>query len=101
MAISTKFDGVVVFLIVSNIVVMSMQHYGQSATFDFTLTTANYIFTSIFALDVTIKLLGLRQHYFYDPWNVFDFIVIILSLIGNTILTVNTILTQHNDRHKT
>ena len=97
MAISTKFDGIVVFLIVSNVVVMSIQHYGQSATYDFALTTANYVFTCIFALDVTTKLLGLRQHYFYDPWNVFDFIIIILSLLGNTVIYQNIMTDSKSD----
>ena len=34
-------------------------------------------------VEAGLKLIGLRQHYFKTAWNNFDFIVVLLSLIGN------------------
>ena len=34
-------------------------------------------------VEAGLKLIGLRQHYFKTSWNNFDFIVVLLSLIGN------------------
>lgn len=42
----------------------------------------NWIFTGIFAVEAALKLLALRLHYFKRFWNVFDFVVLILSLVG-------------------
>jgi len=30
------------------------------------------------------QLFALRHHYFKNPWNCFDFVVVILSIIGST-----------------
>jgi len=29
-----------------------------------------------------IKLIGLRHYYFKNPWNVFDFAVVVMSIVG-------------------
>ena len=39
----------------------------------------NYIFTAIFLVEAILKLLGLGRKYFNDPWNIFDFIIILGS----------------------
>ena len=41
----------------------------------------NYICTGIFIAEAIIKLLGLGKNYFKDGWNVFDFIIVVSSII--------------------
>jgi len=44
--------------------------------------TENLGFTIIFIIEAIIKIIGLRFHYFRRAWNVFDFIVVALSIVG-------------------
>ena len=41
----------------------------------------NYIFTAIFAIEAVINLIALGKHYFKDNWNIFDFIVVIVTTV--------------------
>ena len=50
------------------------------------LDIVNIIFTTIFTLEALVKIIGLRWHYFRRPWNVFDFIIVILSIVGKLCL---------------
>jgi len=36
----------------------------------------------IFTAECLIKLVGLRHYYFKNPWNVFDFAVVVMSIVG-------------------
>jgi hypothetical protein len=40
-------------------------------------------FIVIFSAECILKIFALRQYYFKEHWNVFDFIVVILSILGN------------------
>lgn len=42
----------------------------------------NLIFTMVFVVEAIIKIIGLRWHYFRRAWNVFDFVVVALSVLG-------------------
>ena len=44
--------------------------------------TANQIFTVIFILEALIKIIALGRQYFKENWNIFDFIIIIGSIIS-------------------
>jgi len=35
-----------------------------------------------------MKLLGLRLYYFKQPWNVFDFCVVVMSILGQSSLDI-------------
>ncbi len=45
-----------------------------------TLDDINIFFTFIFVLEATLKLIGYGTTYFKNNWNVFDFVIILLSL---------------------
>jgi len=40
------------------------------------------IFAVIFVLEFVIKMIGLKCLYWVDPWNIFDFLLIVLSIFG-------------------
>ena len=43
-------------------------------------------------MEAVIKLVGMRSIYFYDPWNIFDFIIVLItifSILLNRYLSIN------------
>jgi len=48
----------------------------------------NTTFTVIFVVEAAIKIIGLRFHYFRKAWNVFDFVIVLVS-------TVSLIMDKH------
>ncbi|KAK2168409.1 hypothetical protein LSH36_17g12061, partial [Paralvinella palmiformis] len=77
-----KFDIGIMAVILLNMLTMSLEHHGQSETFSSVLMYINEVFIVIFTLECIMKLLGLRWYYFKAPWNVFDFVVVVLSILG-------------------
>lgn len=47
----------------------------------------NYIFTGIFIIEAIIRLIAMRLDYFKLGWNVFDFIIVVFSIVGELIVT--------------
>ena len=64
---------------------MGVEHYNQSEAYSDALDIMNIIFTTIFTLEATVKIIGMRWHYFRRAWNVFDFLIVILSIIGKRV----------------
>ena len=69
-------------IIFLNMIVMAVDHYNESAYIAEILDIMNIVFTAVFTLEAVIKLVGLRWHYFRQAWNVFDFIIVVLSIVG-------------------
>jgi len=46
------------------------------------LDSLNYIFTAIFTAEFFIKIIGYGQLYFREGWNIFDMVIVILTIIG-------------------
>ena len=42
----------------------------------------NYIFAGIFTIEAIIKIVALGRFYFKDNWNLFDLVVVIVTLLG-------------------
>ncbi|XP_068193183.1 sodium channel protein type 4 subunit alpha B-like isoform X2 [Antennarius striatus] len=76
------FDILIMVLICLNMVTMMVETDEQSAEKDFVLYWVNVVFIVIFTSECILKLIALRQHYFSVGWNIFDFVVVILSIIG-------------------
>jgi len=71
-------------VILLNMATMSIEHYDEPQQLTDVLHYINTIFIAVFTLECLIKLVGLRWYYFRQPWNVFDFVVVIISILGNT-----------------
>jgi len=78
-----KFDMIIMLFIGFNMLTMTLDHYQQSDTFSNVLDYLNMIFIVIFTSECLMKIFALRYHYFKEPWNLFDFVVVILSILGN------------------
>lgn len=61
---------------------MMFQHYQQTEAYHQMLYFSNLVFTVIFSLELILRIVALRQQYFLDRWNIFDMVIVILSLIG-------------------
>lgn len=59
-----------------------MKYDGMSDAYAEGLNTANLVFTAIFALEAALKLIALGiRGYFADSWNIFDFVIVIGSIL--------------------
>ncbi|XP_060572053.1 sodium channel protein 1 brain-like isoform X2 [Ruditapes philippinarum] len=79
---SSKFELCIVVFIFLNMIQMAVDHYNQTQMVTDVLAMLNILFVVIFTLEAIVKIIGLRWHYFTMPWNVFDFVVVVLSLLG-------------------
>ncbi|XP_027132101.1 sodium channel protein type 4 subunit alpha B isoform X3 [Larimichthys crocea] len=76
------FDIFIMVLICLNMVTMMVETDEQSAEKELILYWVNVVFIVIFTTECTLKVIALRQHYFAVGWNIFDFVVVILSIVG-------------------
>ncbi|XP_068861825.1 sodium channel protein type 5 subunit alpha-like [Aphelocoma coerulescens] len=74
------FDITIVIFICLNMIVM-MAENNQKGT-KAVLNKINYFFVAVFTAECVIKILALRQYYFGSGWNVFDFSVVVLSIVS-------------------
>jgi voltage-gated sodium channel type II alpha len=65
-----------------NMVTMCMDYYDQEPEMENILSYLNYLFIAIFSSESVIKLIAMNWRYFTIPWNVFDFVIVILSIAG-------------------
>ncbi|KAL0278106.1 UNVERIFIED_CONTAM: hypothetical protein PYX00_000018 [Menopon gallinae] len=79
---SRRFEIAIFILIFLNMVTMAIEHYDQPHAIFFVLEVSNAFFTTVFGLEAIVKIIGLRHHYFTVPWNVFDFLLVVASILG-------------------
>ncbi|XP_053536536.1 voltage-dependent L-type calcium channel subunit alpha-1D [Ictalurus punctatus] len=79
---SSQFEYIMFVLILLNTLTLAVQHYEQSKRFNSVMDILNMIFTTLFTIEMIIKLLALRPyHYFIDAWNSFDALIVVGSLV--------------------
>ncbi|KAG8518020.1 LOW QUALITY PROTEIN: Voltage-dependent L-type calcium channel subunit alpha-1S, partial [Galemys pyrenaicus] len=79
---SSYFEYLMFALIMLNTICLGMQHYHQSEQMNHVSDILNVAFTIIFTLEMVLKLMAFKaKGYFGDPWNVFDFLIVIGSII--------------------
>ncbi|KAJ8670425.1 hypothetical protein QAD02_001684 [Eretmocerus hayati] len=79
---SRRFEIAIFVLIFLNMLTMGIEHYGQPHAVFFILEVSNAFFTTVFSLEAIVKIIGLRHHYFTVPWNLFDFLLVLASILG-------------------
>ncbi|XP_053377535.1 muscle calcium channel subunit alpha-1-like isoform X3 [Mercenaria mercenaria] len=88
---SQAFEYGIFALIMVNTIALAMKFYGQSNTYSEALDYMNMFFTGVFTVEFVLKLTAFRfKNYFGDPWNVFDFIIVLGSFIDIIYTEVNT-----------
>lgn len=76
------FDISIMILICLNMVTMMVETDDQSQLKIDILYYINLVFIIIFTGECVLKMFALRHYYFTIGWNVFDFVVVILSIAG-------------------
>ncbi|XP_006802755.1 sodium channel protein type 4 subunit alpha B-like [Neolamprologus brichardi] len=76
------FDIMIMMLIIVNMVTMMVETDEQSERMESILNKINLAFIVIFTTECLIKIFALRCYFFTVAWNIFDFVVIILSIVG-------------------
>ncbi|XP_067398879.1 sodium channel protein type 5 subunit alpha-like isoform X2 [Emydura macquarii macquarii] len=79
------FDVFIMILICLNMVTMMVETDDQSLEKVNILYKINMLFVAIFTAECIIKMLALRHYYFTNGWNIFDFVVVILSIVGTVL----------------
>lgn len=79
---SRMFEYMIFAFIVANTIVLGAQFYRAPQTYGTVLDGFNIGFTMVFLLECILKLLALRpRNYFMDPWNIFDFVIVVGSIV--------------------
>uniref|UniRef100_A0A8D9A9K3 Voltage-dependent L-type calcium channel subunit alpha n=1 Tax=Cacopsylla melanoneura TaxID=428564 RepID=A0A8D9A9K3_9HEMI len=80
--VSDYFEYFIMMLIVCNTVLLMMKFNGAPEKFTKLLQKLNYVFTFNFLLECIMKIIAFGwQNFFKDPWNTFDFITVIGSIV--------------------
>ncbi|XP_048838672.1 sodium channel protein type 8 subunit alpha-like isoform X4 [Brienomyrus brachyistius] len=76
------FDISIMILICLNMVTMMVETDDQTEDMETILYWINFIFIVAFTTEFLLKLFALRHYYFTIGWNIFDVVVVILSIVG-------------------
>nr|KAF6353937.1 sodium voltage-gated channel alpha subunit 9 [Pipistrellus kuhlii] len=76
------FDISIMVLICLNMVTMMVEKEGQSPYMTNVLYWINVVFIILFTGECVLKLISLRHYYFTVGWNIFDFVIVIISIVG-------------------
>ncbi|KAI4887076.1 hypothetical protein NFI96_013964, partial [Prochilodus magdalenae] len=76
------FDIFIMVLICLNMVAMMVETDNQTEEMKKILQQINLVFIVVFTMECALKMVSLRQYFFTVGWNVFDFVVVILSIVG-------------------
>uniref|UniRef100_A0A3B4YA38 Voltage-dependent L-type calcium channel subunit alpha n=1 Tax=Seriola lalandi dorsalis TaxID=1841481 RepID=A0A3B4YA38_SERLL len=88
---STYFEYLMFTLILLNTICLAMQHHGQTSNFNDAMNILNMLFTGLFTVEMILKLIAFKPRgYFSDPWNVFDFLIVIGSIIDVILSEINS-----------
>ncbi|XP_034006158.1 sodium channel protein type 4 subunit alpha-like [Trematomus bernacchii] len=76
------FDIIIMVLILFNMITMMVETDEQSPQMEYILNNINLAFIIVFTFECFVKIVALRCYFFTVGWNIFDFVVVILSIVG-------------------
>uniref|UniRef100_A0A8C7EMT2 Voltage-dependent L-type calcium channel subunit alpha n=1 Tax=Neovison vison TaxID=452646 RepID=A0A8C7EMT2_NEOVI len=87
---SAAFEYLMFLLILLNTVALAMQHYEQTAPFNYAMDILNMVFTGLFTVEMVLKIIAFKpKHYFTDAWNTFDALIVVGSIVDIAVTEVN------------
>ncbi|XP_068595957.1 sodium channel protein type 4 subunit alpha B-like [Brachionichthys hirsutus] len=93
------FDFGIFLCLIVNIVFMAMEHYPMSGGFEKHLRIAETVFTMIFAAEMVIKVVAMDPYnYFQVSWNIFDSVIVFISLLELAVQDVSGLSLLRNVR---
>jgi hypothetical protein len=79
--LSDWFESFIMFTICVNTIILCVKWSNMSEDAIAAVDIVNYICTGIFIVEAAVKIIALGTVYFKDGWNIFDFIIVVGSLI--------------------
>ncbi|XP_017869789.1 PREDICTED: voltage-dependent calcium channel type A subunit alpha-1 [Drosophila arizonae] len=80
--VSTPFEYFIMMLIVFNTLLLMMKYHNQSEMYEKSLKYINMGFTGMFSVETVLKIIGFGfKNFFKDPWNIFDLITVLGSIV--------------------
>ena len=76
-----KFETFILVCIILNTIVLATTWYGEPEKLSEGLNYFNNVLALIFTIEAIIKIVALKTMYFYDGWNIFDFIIVVGTII--------------------
>ena len=77
------FDGVISACIALNTLALGLEFFGQPYWLTVLLSVANWFFAIVFSLESIIKIVAFGLvGYLRDAWNVFDFVVVVMTMLS-------------------
>lgn len=87
-----QFEYCISFFILLNFVVISMNYRGASKSYELGMYYVSIIINSVFIFEAILKITGMGfRDYFKSGWNKFDFLTVIVSIIGIIVENLNEI----------
>ncbi|KAM7134266.1 LOW QUALITY PROTEIN: voltage-dependent L-type calcium channel subunit alpha-1D-like [Macrochelys suwanniensis] len=77
-------------LILLNTIALAVQHYEQSQPFNYVMDLLNMVFTGLFTVEMVLKIIAFKRHYFCDAWNTFDALIVVGSVVDIAVTEVNS-----------
>eukprot|EP00899_Mesostigma_viride_P014513 jgi/Mesvir1/23062/Mv26577-RA.2 len=80
---TAAFENTMLLVILTNVTFLAVHHYGQSPTTDRVLDIAGHVFTIIYLLEASLKLVvyGFKG-YFSSKLNTFDFLLVVIAVLA-------------------
>ena len=80
---SKFFNTLVIFIIIASAVYAGVSSYNLPQNYSNLLNTFDYVITVFFVFEIVIRIVSEKSFtkFFKDGWNIFDFIIVTLSLI--------------------
>ncbi|CAG7722744.1 unnamed protein product, partial [Allacma fusca] len=75
------FEIAIFVMIFLNMVTLAFERHNMPSIYHHMLSGMNFFFATVYALEAIVKIIGLRQYYFTVLWNLFDFILVIGSIV--------------------
>ncbi|KAM9163520.1 sodium channel protein type 5 subunit alpha-like [Pangshura tecta] len=81
-------DLTITLCIVMNTIFMALEHHRMTRNLKFMIDVGNKVFTGIFTAEVILKIIALDPYYYFQQrWNIFDSIIVTVSLIDLSLHT--------------
>ena len=85
-----RFLNVVTGVIVLNILIMASESYAQPEWWSHTVMSINVVFIFIYCIELFIRFFAYLHLFFLDPWNIFDLLVVLSSIIELSLVNQGT-----------
>jgi hypothetical protein len=77
-------------VIVLNILIMASESYAQPEWWSHTVMSINVVFIFIYCIELFIRFFAYLHLFFLDPWNIFDLLVVLSSIIELSLVNQGT-----------